>query len=189
MNEIVVDQLHANTINIQDTQAVRILELERQVDGMGLVIHGLCKWVEVVTIFAFFPRLLRLSYRRPHVPRSREHLSFFSFLFFEHSKDLSYLILSFSSPQQDEGKTRVIGRGPIYLAKELDWPRVNLNLSASEISGYTTRSLLSDGQIDTIRPLKARSIVPLFPFPRSLSIFASNDSKRVLEGPATSGAS
>ena len=48
----------------------------------------------VVMIFAFFPRLLWLSHRRPHVPQSREHLSFFSFLFFGHSKDLSYLILS-----------------------------------------------------------------------------------------------
>jgi len=46
MNEIVAGQLHANTINIQDTQAARIVELERQVDGMGLVIHGLRSRVE-----------------------------------------------------------------------------------------------------------------------------------------------
>jgi len=46
MNEIVAGQLHANTINIQDTQAARIVELERQVDGMGLVIHGLHTRVE-----------------------------------------------------------------------------------------------------------------------------------------------
>jgi len=46
MNEIVAGQLHANTINIQDTQAVHIVELERQVDGMGLVIHGLRTRVE-----------------------------------------------------------------------------------------------------------------------------------------------
>ena len=46
MNEIVAGQLHANTINIQDTQAARILELERQVDGMGLVVHGLRRRVE-----------------------------------------------------------------------------------------------------------------------------------------------
>ena len=75
------------------------------------------------------------------------------------------------------------------MANELDWPRVNLILSASEISGYTTRSLLSDGQIDTILPLKVRSMVPFLPFPKSLSIFASNDSNRLLEGPATGGAS
>jgi len=46
MNEIVAGQLHANTINIQDTQAAHIMELEHQVDGMGLVIHGLCTRVE-----------------------------------------------------------------------------------------------------------------------------------------------
>jgi len=46
MNEIVAGQLHANTINIQDTQAAHIMELERQVDGMGLVIHGLRSQVE-----------------------------------------------------------------------------------------------------------------------------------------------
>jgi len=46
MNEIVAGQLHANTIHIQDTQAARIVELEKQVDGMGLVIHGLCTRVE-----------------------------------------------------------------------------------------------------------------------------------------------
>jgi len=41
MNEIVAGQLHANTINIQDAQAVRINGLEQQIDGMGLVIHSL----------------------------------------------------------------------------------------------------------------------------------------------------
>jgi len=46
MNEIVAGQLHVNTINIQDAQAVRIMELENQVDGMGLVIHGLHTRVE-----------------------------------------------------------------------------------------------------------------------------------------------
>ena len=46
MNEIVVGQLHANTINIQDTQAARINELEQQLDGMGLVVHVLRKKVE-----------------------------------------------------------------------------------------------------------------------------------------------
>jgi len=46
MNEIVAGQLHANTINIQDTQAARIVELEQQIDGMGLVIHGLRRRVE-----------------------------------------------------------------------------------------------------------------------------------------------
>ena len=46
MNEIVAGQLHANTINIQDTQAARILELEQQVDGMGLMLHGLRGRVE-----------------------------------------------------------------------------------------------------------------------------------------------
>jgi len=46
MNKIVAGQLHANTISIQDTQATRIVELERQVDGMGLVIHGLRTRVE-----------------------------------------------------------------------------------------------------------------------------------------------
>jgi len=46
MNEIVAGQLHANAINIQDAQAARILELERQVDGMGLVIHNLHTRVE-----------------------------------------------------------------------------------------------------------------------------------------------
>ena len=46
MNEIVAGQLHANTINIQDAQAARMVELERQVDGMGLVIHGLRSRVE-----------------------------------------------------------------------------------------------------------------------------------------------
>jgi len=46
MNEIVAGQLHVNTINIQDTQAARIVELERQVNGMGLVLHGLCTRVE-----------------------------------------------------------------------------------------------------------------------------------------------
>jgi len=46
MNEIVARQLHADTINIQDTQAARIVELERQVDGMDLVIHGLRTRVE-----------------------------------------------------------------------------------------------------------------------------------------------
>jgi len=46
MNEIVARQLHANTINIQDTQAARIVELENQVDGMGLMVHGLRNQVE-----------------------------------------------------------------------------------------------------------------------------------------------
>jgi len=46
MNEITAGQLHANTINIQDTQAARIHELEQQVDGMGLVLHVLRKRVE-----------------------------------------------------------------------------------------------------------------------------------------------
>jgi len=46
MNEITAGQLHANTINIQDAQAARINELEQQVDGMGLVLHVLCKRVE-----------------------------------------------------------------------------------------------------------------------------------------------
>jgi len=46
MNEIVVGQLHVNTINIQDAQAARISELEQQVDGMGLVVHVLRKRVE-----------------------------------------------------------------------------------------------------------------------------------------------
>jgi len=46
MNEIVAGQLHANTINIQDTQAARIVELEQQVDGMGLIIHDLRSRVE-----------------------------------------------------------------------------------------------------------------------------------------------
>ena len=46
MKEIVAGQLHANTINIQDTQAAHIVELEQQVDGMGLVIHGLRSRVE-----------------------------------------------------------------------------------------------------------------------------------------------
>jgi len=46
MNEIVAGQLHANTINIQDTQAACIVELEHQVDGMGLVIHNLRNRVE-----------------------------------------------------------------------------------------------------------------------------------------------
>jgi len=46
MNEIVAGQLHANTINIQDAQAVRINKLEQQIDGMGLVIHSLCARVE-----------------------------------------------------------------------------------------------------------------------------------------------
>jgi len=46
MNEIVAGQLHANTINIQDTQAASIVELEQQLDGMGLVIHGLHSRVE-----------------------------------------------------------------------------------------------------------------------------------------------
>jgi len=41
MNEIVAGQLHANTINIQDAQAVRINGLEEQIDGMGMVIHSL----------------------------------------------------------------------------------------------------------------------------------------------------
>jgi len=41
MNEIVAGQLHANTINIQDAQAIRINGLENQIDGMGLVIHSL----------------------------------------------------------------------------------------------------------------------------------------------------
>jgi len=39
MNEKVAGQLHSNTINIQDAQAARIWELEKQVDGMGLVLH------------------------------------------------------------------------------------------------------------------------------------------------------
>ena len=46
MNEIVAGQLHANTINIQDTQAACISELEQQVDCMGLVVHVLRKKVE-----------------------------------------------------------------------------------------------------------------------------------------------
>jgi len=46
MNEIVAGQLHTNTINIQDAQAARIHELEQQVDGMGLVLHVLCKKVD-----------------------------------------------------------------------------------------------------------------------------------------------
>jgi len=46
MNEITIGQLHANTINIQDTQAARIHQLEQQLDGMGLVLHVLRKRVE-----------------------------------------------------------------------------------------------------------------------------------------------
>ena len=43
MNEEVAGQLHSNTITIQDAQAARIWELEKQVDGMGLVLHDLRK--------------------------------------------------------------------------------------------------------------------------------------------------
>jgi len=46
MNEITMGQLHANTINIQDAQAIRINDLESQLDGMGLVLHVLRKRVE-----------------------------------------------------------------------------------------------------------------------------------------------
>jgi len=46
MNEITAGQLHANTINIQDAQAIRINDLESQLDGMGLVLHVLRKRVE-----------------------------------------------------------------------------------------------------------------------------------------------
>ena len=38
--------LHANTIHIQDAQAIRINDLESQLDGMGLVLHALRKKVE-----------------------------------------------------------------------------------------------------------------------------------------------
>jgi len=41
MNEEVAGQLHSNTIAIQDAQAARIWELEKQVDGMGMMIHGM----------------------------------------------------------------------------------------------------------------------------------------------------
>jgi len=43
MNEEVAGQLHSNTISIQDAQAARIWELEKQVDGMGTLIHELRK--------------------------------------------------------------------------------------------------------------------------------------------------
>jgi len=40
MNEEVAGQLHSNTIAIQDAQAAHIWELEKQVDGMGLILDG-----------------------------------------------------------------------------------------------------------------------------------------------------
>jgi len=43
MNEEVAGQLHSNTIAIQDAQAARIWELEKQVDGMGLMVHEMRK--------------------------------------------------------------------------------------------------------------------------------------------------
>jgi len=43
MNEEVAGQLHTNMINLQDVQAARIWELEKQVDGMGLMIQELWK--------------------------------------------------------------------------------------------------------------------------------------------------
>ena len=43
MNEEVAGQLHSNTIAIQDAQAAHIWELEKQVDGMGLMIHKMRK--------------------------------------------------------------------------------------------------------------------------------------------------
>jgi len=43
MNEEVAGQLHSNTIAIQDAQVAHIWELEKQVDGMGLVLHGMQK--------------------------------------------------------------------------------------------------------------------------------------------------
>lgn len=39
MNEIIAGQLHANTINTQDAQAVHIKDLEAQLDGMGMILH------------------------------------------------------------------------------------------------------------------------------------------------------
>ena len=46
MNEEVAGQLHSNTMAIQDAQAARIWELEKQVDGMGTIIHALRKTQE-----------------------------------------------------------------------------------------------------------------------------------------------
>ena len=43
MNKEVAGQLHSNTIAIQDAQAARIWELEKQVDGMGLLVHKMRK--------------------------------------------------------------------------------------------------------------------------------------------------
>jgi len=39
MNEVVASQLHANTISLQDAQALRIKGLEEQLDGMGMILH------------------------------------------------------------------------------------------------------------------------------------------------------
>jgi len=43
MNEEVAGQLHSNTIAVQDAQAAHIWKLEKQVDGMGSVIHEMRK--------------------------------------------------------------------------------------------------------------------------------------------------
>ena len=48
MNEEVAGQLHSNTLAIQDAQAACIWELEKQVDGMGLVIHEMRKKQEAL---------------------------------------------------------------------------------------------------------------------------------------------
>ena len=43
MNEEVAGQLHSNTMAIQDAQAAHIWELEKQVDGMGSILHEMQK--------------------------------------------------------------------------------------------------------------------------------------------------
>ena len=50
-------------------------------------------WVCMSRFSPFFPRLLRLSYRRPHVPQSRGHLP--PLLCFSSNASRTYLILSY----------------------------------------------------------------------------------------------
>jgi len=92
-----------------------------------------------VTIFAFLPRLLRLSRRRPHVPQVTWTFALFlSLLFFEHFKDLSYLILSYLfSYHHSKTKAKHVSFEPSMEAvyKSQETPLKNFLLQASSISG------------------------------------------------------
>jgi len=97
------------------------------------------RW-DIVTIFAFSPRLIRLSHRRPHVPQSRGHL-LLSFPFSSSNISRTYLILSFLilsfSYHHSKTKAKHVSFEPSIEAvyKSQETPLKNFLLQASSISG------------------------------------------------------